>query len=191
MVKLLVYSMAQASKAIIPKDPGGPFGQRLGVSVGGSLGWGLRVGAYVTHRTSATEWSRYALVVLNCELGVNRFTNFIDILVEGYDSAATSWDPHPIKTTISFRDLQVRELLIQNELVSMIVFCQATYTFPVGVTTLWWYAVPGSFRVTFTNSSATVPVSVTPSPAQGGPYAPNPINGTIVKGYQQVRRRKL
>ena len=68
MTKLLVYSMAQASKAIIPKDAGGPFGQRLGVSVGGSLGWGLRVGAYVTHRTSASDWSRYALVVLNCEL---------------------------------------------------------------------------------------------------------------------------
>ena len=33
------------------------------------------------------------------------------------------WDPVPVKTTIEFRGMQ------------------ATYTFPVGVTTLWWYAV--------------------------------------------------
>jgi hypothetical protein len=64
---LEVYSMAHASKAIIPRDAGGPFGQRIGVSVRGSTGWGLRVGAYVTHRASASDWSRYALVVLNCE----------------------------------------------------------------------------------------------------------------------------
>lgn len=59
--------MAQASKAVIPKDAGGPSGRRIGVSVGGSSGWGLRVGAYVTHRASASDLSKYALVVLNCE----------------------------------------------------------------------------------------------------------------------------
>jgi len=64
---LVVYSMAQASKAIIPKDPGGPSGKRIGVSVGGSSGWALRVGAYVTYRVSSDEWLRYALVVLNCK----------------------------------------------------------------------------------------------------------------------------
>lgn len=58
--------MAQASKAIIPKDAGGPYGQRIGVSVGGSLNWALRVGAYVTHRVSSADWLRYSLVVLNC-----------------------------------------------------------------------------------------------------------------------------
>ena len=62
----LVYSMAQASKAIIPKDAGGPFGQRIGVSVGGSVGWALRVGAYVTGRSSSSDWSRYSIVVMNC-----------------------------------------------------------------------------------------------------------------------------
>jgi hypothetical protein len=56
--------MAQASRAIIPKDPGGPFGQRIGVTVGGSLNWALRVGAYATGRTSS-EPKRYSLVVLN------------------------------------------------------------------------------------------------------------------------------
>ncbi|KAF5379286.1 hypothetical protein D9757_007629 [Collybiopsis confluens] len=36
------YSMAQASKAIILKDAGGPFGKRIESS------WALRVGAYAT-----------------------------------------------------------------------------------------------------------------------------------------------
>lgn len=60
--------MAQASKAILPRDVGGPFGQRIGVSVQGSLGWALRVGAYATGRVSASDWTRYSLVVLNCAL---------------------------------------------------------------------------------------------------------------------------
>lgn len=59
------YAMAQASKAILPRDSGGPWGQRIGVSVGGSLDWALVVGAYVTGRTSSTEWNRYSIVVLN------------------------------------------------------------------------------------------------------------------------------
>ena len=58
--------MAQASKAIIPKDAGGPTGKRIGTTVGGSLGWGLRVNGFVTERTSSSEWLRYSLVVLNC-----------------------------------------------------------------------------------------------------------------------------
>lgn len=59
--------MAQASKAIIPKDSGGAYGQRIGVSVGGSLSWALRVGAYVTSRVSSSDWLRYSIVVLNCK----------------------------------------------------------------------------------------------------------------------------
>lgn len=59
------YAMAQASRGILPQDEGGPFGIRLKVSVGGNLAWGLRVGAYVTHRVSPTDWLRYSLVVLN------------------------------------------------------------------------------------------------------------------------------
>lgn len=66
--------MAQASKAIIPKDAGGPYGQRIGVSVNGNLGWALRVTAFVTRRVSSTEWLRYSLVVLNC--GCPYFTLF-------------------------------------------------------------------------------------------------------------------
>ncbi|GBE84754.1 glycoside hydrolase superfamily [Sparassis latifolia] len=101
------YAMAQASKAILPKDAGGPFGQRIKVTVGGSLSWGLVVAGYVTERTSSSDWNRYSLVVLNWN-----------------DQPSGSWNPTPIQTTIEFRG------------------SQATYTFPVGVTTLSWYA-PG------------------------------------------------
>ncbi|KAF4564923.1 hypothetical protein EYR40_011098 [Pleurotus pulmonarius] len=97
------YSMAQASKAIIPRDVGGPFGRRIGVSLGGSQGWALRVGAYVTGRTNPSDWLRYSLVVLNWN-----------------DNASASWNPQPVTTTIQFRGMQAR------------------YTFPVGVTTLWY-----------------------------------------------------
>ena len=97
--------MAQASKAILPRDVGGPWGKRIGVSVGGSLSWALIVGAYVTGRVNSADWLRYSLVVLNWD-----------------DHPNGSWDPVPVQTTIEFRGMQ------------------ATYTFPVGVTTLWWYA---------------------------------------------------
>ncbi|KAI0270572.1 glycoside hydrolase [Gloeopeniophorella convolvens] len=103
------YSMAQASRAILPRDVNGPWGKRVGVSVGGELNWALRVGAYMTGRVSSTDWLRYSLVVLNWD-----------------DSASTTWNPQPVQATIEFRGTQ------------------ATYTFPVGVTTLWWYAPPTS-----------------------------------------------
>ncbi|KJA27047.1 glycoside hydrolase family 30 protein [Hypholoma sublateritium FD-334 SS-4] len=99
------YAMAQASKAVIPKDPGGPYGQRIGVSVGGSMSWALRVSAFVTERKSSKDWLRYSIVVLNWN-----------------DSSTTKWNPKPVTATIEFQGTQ------------------ATYTFPVGVTTLWWFA---------------------------------------------------
>ncbi|KAG2034172.1 glycoside hydrolase family 30 protein [Suillus americanus] len=99
------YAMAQASKAILPRDVDGPWGQRIGVSVGGSLDWALVVGAYKTGRVLSSDWNRYSIVVLNWG-----------------DSASTSGNPQSVKATIKFRGMQ------------------ATYTFPVGVTTLWWYA---------------------------------------------------
>lgn len=64
---VIVWSMAQASKAITPRDPGGPFGQRIGVKVNGSLNWALRVGAYVVNRADRTDQKQYSIVVLNCE----------------------------------------------------------------------------------------------------------------------------
>ena len=57
--------MAQASKAILPKDVNGPWGKRIGVTVNGELDWALIVGAYMTARNSSTDWLRYSLVVLN------------------------------------------------------------------------------------------------------------------------------
>ncbi|KAK7441836.1 hypothetical protein VKT23_016497 [Stygiomarasmius scandens] len=112
------YVMAQASKAIIPKDSGGPFGQRIAVSVGGTLNWALRVSAFVTRRNNPSDWLRYSLVVLNWD-----------------DHPNGPWDPTPVTTTIEFRGMQ------------------ATYTFPVGVTTLWWFAPDNSFNGTTANSA--------------------------------------
>ncbi|KAF7340532.1 Glycoside hydrolase family 30 protein [Mycena sanguinolenta] len=117
---VIVYSMAQASKAIIPKDPGGPWGQRIKVSVQGSLAWALRVGAYSTKRLSSTDWNRYTLVVMNWN-----------------DNAAVSWNPQPVTATIEFRGQQV------------------SYTFPVGVTTLWWFAQPNVQGLTISSSFST------------------------------------
>lgn len=65
---LAVYAIAQAGKAILPRDVGGPWGKRVKVSLGGKLGTtALTVGAYVTGRVKSTDWLRYSLVVLNCE----------------------------------------------------------------------------------------------------------------------------
>ncbi|KAI0333703.1 glycoside hydrolase [Cubamyces sp. BRFM 1775] len=99
------YSMAQAGKAILPRDVNGPFGQRLHLTIGGARAQGLIATAFVTGRVNPSDWNRYSLVVLNWD-----------------DSPNGSWNPTPIQTTIEFRGMQ------------------ATYTFPVGVTTLWWYA---------------------------------------------------
>jgi hypothetical protein len=110
---VIVYALAQASKAIIPKDAGGPWGRRIGVSVQGSLNWALRVGAYSTKRLSSSDWNRYALVVMNCMPLI--FPLYSLIFLPGNDNAAASWNPQPVTATIEFRGQQ------------------ATYTFPVGV----------------------------------------------------------
>ncbi|KAF8991123.1 glycoside hydrolase family 30 protein [Cyathus striatus] len=119
------YSMAQASKAILPKDTGGPYGQRIGVSVGGSLGWSLRVGAYVTGRLSSSNLNRYAIVVMNWNDNVS----------------SGSISPVPVNATIEFRGMQAR------------------YIFPVGVTTLWWYAPPTASRRSLNSTSSTFNVT--------------------------------
>ncbi|KAF8896227.1 glycoside hydrolase family 30 protein [Infundibulicybe gibba] len=123
------YSMAQVSKAVIPKDAGGPFAQRIGVSVGGSLNWALRVIAFVTRRVSSSDWLRYSIVVLNWD-----------------DNAAASWNPVPVDATIEFRGMQAR------------------YTFPVGVTTLWWFA-PATSGLTANHLNVTASASQAPKNA--------------------------
>ncbi|KAK2465514.1 hypothetical protein APHAL10511_002406 [Amanita phalloides] len=100
------YAMAHASKAIIPRDQNGPFGQRMKVNLDGDLNWALRVGAYVTRRIDPSDWLRYSLVVLN------------------WCDSDGGWNPQPVQATINFQGKQ------------------ATYTFPVGVSTLSWYAPP-------------------------------------------------
>ncbi|KAF5362729.1 hypothetical protein D9758_011677 [Tetrapyrgos nigripes] len=85
------YAMAHASKAIIPKDAGGPFGKRVRVNIGGSLSWALRVSAFVTRRNNPSDWLRYSLVVLNWD-----------------DQPNGSWNPTPVTTTIEFRGMQAK-----------------------------------------------------------------------------------
>lgn len=108
--------MAQASKAILPRDSGGPWGKRVGVSVGGTLGSGLRVSAFVTGRANPNDWERYSLVVLNCKLSlVNQLINaeiaVVYLLPLGNDHTSSgSWNPVPVKTTIEFRGTQVSYL---------------------------------------------------------------------------------
>ena len=57
-----VYGLAHANKAILPRDAGGPWGQRAGVTVGGSKFWSLVVSAYQTGRNNPSDWNRYSLV---------------------------------------------------------------------------------------------------------------------------------
>ncbi|CAK5271404.1 unnamed protein product [Mycena citricolor] len=47
------------------------------------------------------------------------------LVVMNCNDNSDGWNPTPVKTAIEFRGMQ------------------ATFTFPVGVTTLWWYAPPG------------------------------------------------
>ncbi|KAG9037046.1 hypothetical protein FRB95_006899 [Tulasnella sp. JGI-2019a] len=98
------YSLAQGSRAILPKDAGGPWGQRISTTVTGSQAGQLVVTGYVTKRKVATDWPRYSLVVLNWN-----------------DGGTAGWNPQPVPATINFNGVT------------------ASYTFPVGVTTLWWY----------------------------------------------------
>ncbi|KAF8705554.1 glycosyl hydrolase 30 family, partial [Rhizoctonia solani] len=112
------YSLAQASRAIVPKDPGGPIGQRIGVTVGGNLSWALRVNAFVTKRSNSADWNRYSIVVLNWN-----------------DNSSSSWNPQPVKATIEFRGVQVMEatkraLSIQSHVVHGYVGNKAA-TFPL------------------------------------------------------------
>jgi hypothetical protein len=55
--------LTRVLQAIIPKDAGGPMGQRIGVSVAGGSGWGLRVMAYKTERTNKSDWHRFSITV--------------------------------------------------------------------------------------------------------------------------------
>jgi O-glycosyl hydrolase len=52
------YALAQAQRAVLPKDADGPRGKRVKVSVSGGMEWALRVGAYVTGRSDDKEWRK-------------------------------------------------------------------------------------------------------------------------------------
>ena len=61
----IVFAIAHAAKAILPKDVNGPSGRRIGYGLNGNSASALTVGAYVTGRAKAGDPSRYSLVVMN------------------------------------------------------------------------------------------------------------------------------
>jgi hypothetical protein len=110
--------MAHAQKAVLPKDVGGPRGKRLGVSVGGNMGWGLRVGAYVTGRASSTDWCTCGIWIAHSFLthypqtatasscstvrGHLAFHVLMLTVVDvDADKTNNNWNPQQIPTTIS------------------------------------------------------------------------------------------
>lgn len=106
--------MAQASKAILPRDKNGPFGTRIGVTVGGTLNWALRVNAFVTGRVNPSDWLRYSIVVLNWCVSFPelRRREVTDRSASRDDSSSTTWNPVPVTATIEFRGMQVKLYLI-------------------------------------------------------------------------------
>lgn len=77
-----VYGLAQANKAVLPRDAGGPWGQRIAASVGGKEDWALVVSAYRTKRKNVEDWDRYSLVSTYClcALGLKKADKNFDYL---------------------------------------------------------------------------------------------------------------
>jgi len=109
-----VYGLAQANKAILPRDAGGPWGQRIGVSVGGSDSGSLVVSAYRTQRNNPTDWERYSLVSASA-FRLRGFTPSNTFMQQVVMNQANS--NNPLEATIEFRGKQ------------------AKFSYPVGITT--------------------------------------------------------
>ena len=108
VISFPVYSMAQAAKAVLPRDIGGPGGQRMGVSVGGSLASMLRVNAFVTGRANVSDWKRYSLVVLNWYSLLGGLCSRTEPAPRNDDVENGGWNPQPVDATIEFQGLQVK-----------------------------------------------------------------------------------
>ncbi|KZW00253.1 glycoside hydrolase family 30 protein [Exidia glandulosa HHB12029] len=80
------YALAHANRAVLPKDAGGAFGQRIKTSVDGSVNWALRVIAYEIPRLNPAAPKQYSLLVLNWQ-----------------DGGDNGWNPQPVKATIEFQ----------------------------------------------------------------------------------------
>ncbi|KAJ7736045.1 glycoside hydrolase superfamily [Mycena maculata] len=142
------YALAQASKAIIPKNVGGPWGQRIQVSVAGSLNWALRVGAYATGRVSSSDWTRYSLVVMNWD-----------------DNASAGWNPVPVTATIEFRGMQATYTFPVGE------FLDPWIEFGHWVTTLWWRTCHRPNSIALYNTPVTNATKGTFSPRDSGSFS--------------------
>ena len=137
--------MAQASRAITPKDPGGPWGQSIGVNVTGSDALTVRVTAFVTKRKNPSDWWRYSIVVLNWYVSAMlRFCDAKKITVTGLQAGYGQRDVGPTGCQRHYRVPGTAGTVSVHPLISDPHHwrSQAKFTFPVGLTTLWWYAPP-------------------------------------------------
>ena len=141
--------MAQASRAITPKDPGGPWGQRIGVNVVGSDARTVRVTAFVTKRKNSSDWWRYSIVVLNWYVpAILRFRDSKRITVAGWQARYRQREVGPTECHRHYRIPGTAGTIPVPPSISDPHHwkSQATFTFPVGLTTLWWYAPPSDWE---------------------------------------------
>ena len=85
--------------------------------------FGRRIGVNVGGNLS---WALRVAAFVTPRNNPSDWLKYAIVVMNWDDSASSNWNPQPVTATIEFRGVQ------------------AKYTFPVGVTTLWWYAVPQS-----------------------------------------------
>jgi len=81
--------------------------------------WGTRIGVSIA---GSLNWSLRVQAYVTGRVSTTDWDRYSLVVLNWDDSSSTNWNPVDITATIEFRGKQ------------------ATYTFPVGVTTLWWYA---------------------------------------------------
>ena len=107
--------------------------------------FGKRIGVTVA---GSEIWALRVGAYVTGRVNPSDWLRYAIVVLNWNDGATSTWNPQPVTATIEFRGQQ------------------AKYTFPVGVTTLWWYAAPQS------NSA-----QVMPEPAVNG--IPIAINSTV------------
>jgi hypothetical protein len=128
-------ALGMVSKAVIPRDVGGPAARRVKVKldnrgharVHAGAKSDLTVSAFVTERTSATEPERVSVVVLN---------------KSGHKKGVRHRKQRDITATIKFRKMRVSRALrlLFRVCADVLASPQAEYTFKPGMTTLTFYA---------------------------------------------------
>jgi len=125
---LLVFGIAHASKAVIPRDSKGQWAERIDTVVNGPQNDTIIVTAYQTPASHSADFNRYSLVSRHSTFhffilffchSTKSNNPSIKVVLNFNDgtSSSSGWNPQPARVTIQFRGVQ------------------ASYTFPVGLTT--------------------------------------------------------